>query len=107
MAAGVEFARQLLPALGDPCQWAHRITHRRRLDKALQVPEQHAVGRGDRMAPAAGAANTAGRQRRPGEVLQTTYYPRPREPGDRGHSTDAAPTRGSRLARRENSLAAL
>src|ERR1700689_3545146 len=29
----------------DPRQWAHRVAHRRRLDKALQVAEQRAVGR--------------------------------------------------------------
>ena len=75
MAGGVELARQLLPALGHPRQWAHRVAHRRRLDKALQVAEQRAVGRGDRMAPAAGAANTAGLQSRPVEVLQTTNDP--------------------------------
>jgi hypothetical protein len=74
---GVELARQLLPALGDPRPWAHRIAHRRRLDEAFHVAEQHAVGRGDRMAPAAGAANTAKLQRRPVEVLQTTNDPTP------------------------------
>src|SRR5436189_6168771 len=40
MAGGVELARQLLAALGDPRQWAHRIAHRRRLDEAFQVAEQ-------------------------------------------------------------------
>jgi len=53
--------------------------------------------RGD-MAPAAGTANTAGLQRWPVEILQTTNDPRPREPGDLGHSSDAAPSRGPRLA---------
>jgi hypothetical protein len=86
---------------------AHRIAHRCRLDKALQLAEQRAVGRRDPMAPTAGTANTAGLQRRPVEILQTTNDPRPREPGDLGHSSDAAPSRGPRLARREHALAAL
>src|SRR3984893_18513907 len=107
MAGGVELARQLLPALGDPRQWAHRIAHRRRLDKARQVAEQRTVGRGDRRAPAAGAAHTARLQRRPGEVLQTTNNPCPRQPGDRSHTSDPAPSRGPRLARCEHAPAAL
>src|SRR3984893_6908183 len=97
VAGGVERARQLLPALGDPRQWAHRIAHRCRLDKALQLAEQRAVGRRDPMAPTAGTANTAGLQRRPVEILQTTNDPRPREPGDLGQPAPHAPSRGPRL----------
>src|SRR5271167_3814466 len=107
MAAGVEFSCQLLPALGNPHQGAHRIAHRRRLDKPPQIGDQRVVGRGDRMAPSPLAAHTTGLQCRRVEVLQPANDPRPREPGNLGQGGDAAPSCGPRFARSEQTFAAL
>src|SRR3954462_4062661 len=81
MADRAQRRRQLLVALRDPPQRAHRIAHRRRLEHALQVAEQRCVlGRG-RWPAGAFPTHLACQRTRLQQVLDATTDGAPRDLG--------------------------
>src|SRR5215472_5330489 len=73
----------------------------------FEVLDDRAVGLGDRTATASLATNATGIEWRCGEVLQAGDNAFTRDSGDLCHRRDASPTRGPRLARREQALPTL